>query len=126
MPVSNEDRKIVEQVFEAMQAREKGEEKMVSLFADDAVLTEPFTGQPRTHRGKEAIRTFFRGAVSQIAPDMLLKLDRLDMDGARVRADWTCTTSVLPGPMRGHDLYTIQNGKIKTAEFVVTEMPEMK
>jgi hypothetical protein len=125
MPVRPEDRRIVEGVFQAMHARAAGEQQMMALFADNAIVIEPFSGQPRTHTGKDAIRAWFREAVKEMAPDMVLKMDRIDMDGARVRADWTCTASVFPKPMRGHDLYTIQQGKIAHAEFVVTDMPPM-
>jgi ketosteroid isomerase-like protein len=126
MPVTEQDKGIVDQVFAAMHARAEGEKAMMALFAEDASLTEPFSGQPRTHKGKEAIRTWFLQAVGEMPPDMKIKLDRLDMDGGRVKAEWTCTSSVFPTPMRGHDLYTIKGGKIANAEFVVTDMPPME
>lgn len=124
MPVSERDRQVVDGVFRAMHERAAGENAMMALFAEDSVVTEPFSGQPQTHRGKPAIRAWFREAVNQMAPDMTLKLDRIDMDAGRVRAEWTCTSVVMKGPMRGYDLYSIESGLIKTAEFVVTEMPE--
>lgn len=124
MPVSERDRQVVDGVFRAMHERAAGENAMMALFAEDSQVIEPFSGQPQTHRGKPAIRAWFREAVNQMAPDMALKLDRLDMDGGRVRAEWTCTSVVMKGPMRGYDLYTIEAGLIKAAEFVVTEMPE--
>lgn len=123
MPVSDADRKVVDRVFDAMHARD--EKKMMPLFAANAVLIEPFSGAPRTHTGSPAIRTWFLQAVNEMPPDMKIKLDRIDMDGTRVKADWTCTASVFPTPMRGTDYYTIRNGLIEHAEFVVTEMPPM-
>ncbi len=125
MPVSDDARRTVQKVFEAMHARAEGEAAMRELFADDAVVIEPFSGQPRTHRGKKDIMAWFLEAVAEMPPDMTLKLDRLDMDGDRVRAEWTCMASVFPTPMRGYDLYKIVRGKIEHAEFVVTEMPPM-
>jgi len=126
MPVSDESRKLVEGLFRAMHDRQDGEARMAALFADDAEVTEPFSGQPTTHRGKGAIMAWFRQAVENMPPDMQIKMDRLDMDGDRVRADWTCTASAFPSPMKGHDLYVIRDGKIVRAEFVVTEMPPME
>lgn len=125
MPVRDEDRRAVEQVFAAMHARAAGEEQMMSLFAEHASVTEPFSGEPRTHKGKAAIRAWFRDAVQNMPPDMQIRMDRIDMDGVRVCAEWTCTSSVLASPMRGKDLYTIRNGVIENAEFIVTEMPPM-
>ena len=52
MPVKDEDRKVVEELFKAMQAGPDGEEALMALFHEDAVFTEPFSGQPRTHLWK--------------------------------------------------------------------------
>lgn len=115
----------MDKVFQAMHARENGEQMMSALFAEKAVLIEPFSGQPRTHSGKPAIISWFREAVQNMPPDMTIKMDRIDLDGGRVVAAWTCTSSVFPTPMRGKDFYQIRNGLIEHAEFVVTDMPAM-
>jgi len=125
MPVKAEDQAVVEQVFQAMHARAAGEKAMAALFAPAATLIEPFSGQPRTHQGKDEIMAWFRQAVTEMPPDMAIKMNRIDMDGDRVRADWTCTSSVFATPMKGSDYYRIRGGKIEHAEFVVTEMPPM-
>ncbi len=125
MPVSQQDRAVVDRVFEAMHARAEGEQKMSALFAEGAVLVEPFSGEPRTHEGKAAIMAWFREAVQNMPPDMTIKMDRIDMDGGRVVAEWTCTSSVFPTPMRGKDIYRISGGLIQHAEYVVTDMPAM-
>ena len=125
MPVSQQDRAVVEGVFKAMHERAAGEKAMMTLYADNAVVTEPFSGQPRTHKGKEAIRKWFLESVKEMPEDMMIKMDRIDMDAGKVRAEWTCTSQVFPTPMRGYDLYGIKNGKIESADFVVTEMPPM-
>ena len=52
---------------------------------------------------------------------MKLVLDRADRDGDRVRADWTCTSPVFPAPMKGYDLFTIQDGKIARLEIVMLD-----
>jgi hypothetical protein len=96
---------------------------MMSLFHEDATFIEPFSGQPVTHRGHDAIRESFRQQTAHPLPDMVLTLDRVDLDGGTVRAEWTCNSSAFPTPMRGHDLFTIRDGKIERLEIVVTGMP---
>jgi ketosteroid isomerase-like protein len=123
MSVSASDRAVVEGLFRAMQAGRSGEEAMVSLFHDDAVFIEPFSGQRVTHTGREAIRDSFRQQTAHPLPEMRLTLDRVDAQGADVRAQWTCTSSAFPAPMRGHDLFNIRDGKIARLEIVVTDMP---
>ena len=125
MPVQDEDRQVIEALFKAMQAGPAGEDQMMDLFAEDATFIEPFSGQACTHNGKPAIRESFKGMWENPAPDLKLMLDRVDVDGERVRADWTCTSPVFATPMRGHDLFTIQSGKIGRLEIVVTDMPPM-
>ncbi len=125
MPVTNEQRAVVEKVFQAMHARAEGEKVMATLFADNATLTEPFSGEVRSHKGKSDIMAWFRSAVAEMPEDMAIKMNRLDLDGDRVRADWTCTSSVFPTPMKGSDYYRFAGGLISEAEFVVTEMPPM-
>lgn len=125
MSVSESDRKIVDRLFKAMQAGPAGAEEMLGLFASDAVMIEPFSGEPQTHEGKAAIEASFKAMFEDPAPDLKLMLDRLDLDGDNVRADWTCTSPVFPTPMKGHDLFQIEDGAIKRLEIVITEMPPM-
>jgi ketosteroid isomerase-like protein len=125
MPVSDSDRQIVADLCTAMQEGPSGSEALLGLFAEDGVLVEPFSGRMRTHVGKPAIRASLAEMMRDRAPDFTLTLGRVDMDGDRVRAEWTCTASVLPGPMRGYDLFTIRAGKIARLEIFITEMPPM-
>lgn len=125
MPVQDSDRKLVQAVFDAMHAGPAGEQQMVGLFAEDGAVVEPFSGQPREHKGQSAIRNWFREAVASMPPEMAIRLDRLDVSGAQVRADWTCTSPVFASPMKGYDLYDIRGGKIARLEIVVTDMPPM-
>lgn len=127
MPVSPQQRQTVDDLFRAMQTGSGGEEAMMSLFTDEAVLIEPFSGQPRTHAGKPAIRESFRDQWKNPPPDLTLVLDRVDLDGPHVRAEWTCTSPVFPSPMRGYDLFTLDTaGKIVRLEIIVTEAPPME
>jgi hypothetical protein len=124
MSVNQQQRAIVERLFRAMQAGPSGEEALVDLFTEGAVLIEPFAGQPQTHIGKTAIRQSFRDQWKNPAPDLRLSLDRVDLDGSHVRAEWTCTSPVFATPMRGYDLFTLNPaGKIERLEIVVTEAP---
>jgi hypothetical protein len=123
MSVRASDRSVVENLFKAMQAGAEGEQLMMSLFHDDAVFIEPFSGQPMTHGGHDAIRESFKKQTAHPLSDMKLMLDRIDMDGPIVRAEWTCSSSAFPTPMRGYDLFTIESGKIARLEIVVTSVP---
>ena len=125
MSISDTDRTVVENMFKAMQSGPSGEEDMMALFHDDAIFTEPFSGQPQTHEGAADIRTSFQEMWANPAPDLQLIIDRIDLDGERIRADWTCTSPIFSSPMKGHDLFTIRDGKIAHLEVVVTEMPPM-
>ena len=124
MGISAQQRTAVESVFRAMQSGPSGEEAMLALFADGAVFIEPFSGEPQTHVGKDAIRGSFRDQWKNPPPDLELTLDRVDLDGPLVRAEWTCTSPVFPTPMRGYDLFTLnEDGKIARLEIIVTEAP---
>lgn len=127
MAVTPGQQQTVEELFRAMQAGPTGEEAMMALFTEDAVFVEPFSGEPRTHSGKPAIRLSFRDQWQNPLPDLSLVLDRVDIDDAFVRAEWTCTSPVFPTPMRGYDLFTLDDsGKIARLEIVVTELPPME
>jgi hypothetical protein len=123
MPVSDRDRETVANLFKAMQAGPGGESALMELFDEDSIFTEPFGGQVRSHAGLEAIRASFRETWERPLPDMSLTLGRVDLDGGRVRAEWTCSSSAFPAPMRGYDLFEIRGGKIKRLDIVVTDMP---
>ena len=125
MPVSASDRTVIENLFRAMQKGPAGEADMMSLFADDAVFIEPFSGVPKTHTGTQAIKASFKGMWDNPPPDMRLILDRVDVDADKLRAEWTCTSPVFPEPMKGFDLFTIRNGRIARLEITVTSVPPM-
>ena len=125
MPVSAANQAIVENLFRAMQKGPTGEADMMALFTDDAVFIEPFAGSPRVHTGKAAIRSSFKEMWDSPTPDLQLALDQVDMDGDKIRAQWTCTSPVFPEPMKGFDLFTVREGKISRLEIVVTSVPPM-
>lgn len=126
MSIPQQNRTIIESLYQAMQAGPAGEKAMLSLFAEDAVFIEPFGGTPKTHVGLAAIRTTFQDMCKEPLPDMRLQLDRVDLEGEQIRATWTCYSSAFPEPMRGIDHFTIESGKIRRLEIVLTSMPPMK
>jgi len=126
MAVAPEDRALVERYFKAMVRGPGGEQEMVALFSDDAEYIEPFSaqGRPTAHKGIAAIRAFFHQSFSgPTHGGVKLSLDRLDVDGDRLRSEWTCEMPVMPGPFRGFDLYTIRDGKIQRLEITMTQPP---
>jgi ketosteroid isomerase-like protein len=123
--VQAQDRSVVERYLAAMQAGPGGLDDLVALFEDDAVYVEPFTGQPQVHTGKAEIRAFFEGALESHLRDVHLTLERLDLDGDRLRSVWTCDLPALSAQMRGFDLVTLNAGRIARLETTVTEFPPM-
>ena len=120
--MSPDDREVVERYFGAMRRKREGIEDLVALFADDAVYTEPFSAKtPATHTGKAEIGAFLRAMPENAPPDMEVSVDRIDRDGARIRAEWTCTSQAFPQPMRGVDLYDVKDGKISRLETSLKE-----
>lgn len=125
MPITDSDRQIVDALFDAMRAGAEGEEATMALFADDAVLTEPFSGETRTHHGAAAIRASFQEQWSMPLPALTITLDEVKVHDDRIRADWTCDSPVFPSPMKGHDLLLIREDKIASLEVVITDMPDL-
>ena len=101
----------------AMQTGAMAEQDMMALFTEDAVYVEPFSGAPRTHEGKPAIRRAMVEGWKTPLPDMRLEVDRVDVDGEVVRAQWTCISPALPGGKgRGENTFTLREGRITRLE----------
>jgi len=124
--IKTSERAVIEDYLAAMQSGAAGLEHLLELFADDATYVEAFSGQPQVHTGKQEIRAFFAAALSQHLNGARLTLDRLDLDGERLRSEWRCTLPMLSGPMRGFDLVTLQDGLIARLQTTVTEFPPMR
>lgn len=114
-------RAVVEDYFRCMQAGATAADELLGLFAEDAVYVEPFQGAPRAHAGRAAIEAALRGGWETAPPQLVLTVDRIDVDGAVVVTDWTCTSPAFPGPMRGRDRCTVADGRIVRLE--VTLLP---
>src|SRR5689334_12505896 len=100
---------LVERYFKAMQSGPDGVDVMVALFTDDGEYIEPFSGggRPTSHQGAAAIRAFFQESLNgPLREGVRLTLERLDVDGDRLRSEWTCTMPMFPAPLKGFDLYT--------------------
>ena len=119
------DQGLVETYFKGMAAGADGEQDLMSVFADDAVYVEPFTGGPGVrleHTGKQAIHEFFLESYRQQMTPIEITLQRVDVDGDELRSEWHCTMPGIP-PFSGHDQYTIRDGKIARLEVFVDRMP---
>ena len=107
---------VVQEYFKAMQAGSAAAQTLFSLFADDAVYVEPFSGTERTHRGRAQIEACFAGSWKETPPDLGLSVNRVDVDGDVVRSEWTCTSPAFETPVRGVDLCTVNAGRITRLE----------
>jgi len=124
MVVTEQDKELVQRMGEAMQAGEPGKEALIGLFADDAVFIEPFGGAPTTHTGIDAIRERITEMVAQPRPpDFKLQVDRVDIENGELVSYWTCTSAVMPGPMKGRDELKIRDGKMTYLKIQVLGMP---
>lgn len=110
---------VIAAYFEAMRQGADGIEDLLALFHPDGEYTEPFGGEPRTHRGVDEIRTCLTTSMAQRPPGLVLHVHRVDIDGAAANAKWSCEADVFPAPVCGSDRYEIEGGRIRS---LVTEI----
>ncbi len=80
--------------------------KVVPLFAEDAVLVDPFSG---TFEGREAIAGFMANMVQEMGDQQThLTLREVDGGGEVAWAQWTAHTA--RGDIEGCGLYRVKNG----------------
>jgi ketosteroid isomerase-like protein len=96
------DQGVIERYYRAMEAGST--DQMNGIFTDDAVYREPFSkgGELTTHAGKPEIVGWLGASFEQGNKGVTITLDRLDVDGDTVVAEWTCR----PGaawPEKRHD-----------------------
>ena len=127
MSVDSRHQKVIEDASRAMQIGPAAEAKILSLFTDDAVWVEPYTGQRRSHSGKKAIQSALQQMWKQPPPPgFAITTDRMDVEGSNIRVDWTCSAVGMPMMMRGYSLYTISaENKIARLELFITQAPAM-
>jgi ketosteroid isomerase-like protein len=123
MQPDHDAQRVIEETSRAMQLGPAGESTILSLFADDAEWVEPYTGQRRTHSGKEAIRAALRQMWTQPSPPgFTITTDRMDVEGQSVKVEWTCSCEGVPKLMRGYSMYTISPEMlISKLELFITE-----
>lgn len=115
--VVTDDQRLVSRFFEAMQAAGASEREMMQLFAEDAVYVEPFSGTPREHVGKSAIREAMVAGWQYPLPEMRLEVERVATDGKTIVADWVCHSPGLPnGRGAGTNEFTLRAGLIVRLE----------
>jgi hypothetical protein len=96
-----------------MQTGAVAEAAMMALFAPQAVYIEPFSGEVRTHRGKEAIRDVLREGWSRPLPDIRIEVDTVDIAGEKVTSQWTCYSPGIPGGKgSGVNTFVLKDGLI--------------
>ncbi|GAM99038.1 hypothetical protein U91I_02675 [alpha proteobacterium U9-1i] len=107
--------------FRAMQSGAAAEKEMESLFADDALYIEPFSGAPTEHKGKAAIMQAMRTGWAHPLPEMTISMDRVDVSGADISVAWTCHSPALPGGAgRGLNRFKLRDGKIVRLETTLS------
>ncbi|MBC8065273.1 MAG: nuclear transport factor 2 family protein [Chlorobia bacterium] len=125
MPVSQQERDVVQGMFDAMQMGLDGESKMMALFAEGATMTEPFDGTPQTSSGRDAIRQRFIAIWSEDGPhDLQVTVDQIDASDGKLRVEWTCRSSAFVTPMVGIDHFTVRDGLIHELVMEVVTWPE--
>lgn len=107
-----DSKKVIVSYFAAMRRGATAESDLVSLFDEEAVYDEPFSGRSPAV-GIDAIRERFRLGWETPLPEMELDVLMVTVDGREGLSRWECRSPALPGPVRGEDAYEIVDGRIK-------------
>lgn len=114
----------VSNFFLAMQAGETSYDAIAACFSEDAVYVEPFTGESRSHRGKDEIMKAMALGWEMPMVDTRIRIDRASVVGAEVHIAWTCFSPSLPGGKgQGLNRFTLRDGLIVS---LVTTLREGK
>ncbi|WP_434050677.1 MAG: nuclear transport factor 2 family protein [Roseibium sp.] len=99
--------------FLAMQAVPSGTDLLGSIFADDAIYSEPFSGQSEPHRGRDAILAAFAASRSEDFDDAVINLVAVEIEGNTITVKWTCYSRAIPGGSgSGTNIFTVSDGKV--------------
>lgn len=99
--------------FLAMQAGPSGADLLGSLFAEEAVYSEPFSGQAEPHRGRSAILAAFAASRTDDFDDAVINLGAVEVDGKTITVKWTCYSQAISGGSgSGKNVFTLSDGKI--------------
>jgi SnoaL-like domain len=109
--------------FLAMQAGPSGAELLGTLFAVDAEYSEPFSGQPEPHRGRDAILAAFAGSRTDAFDDAVINLGSVEVSGGTVTVRWTCYSQAIPGGSgSGTNVFQLTDGKIISLTTTLDQM----
>lgn len=120
--MSNES--VIRRYVAAMRKGAAAEDEMMSLFAEDAVYIEPFTGSDDPAVGRRAVRDRLRLGWEQPLPDLELDVLDVQIDGDSATSRWECRSTALPGPVRGTDRYDFAGGRITRLEVAIDAFPD--
>ncbi len=111
---------VVAAYFAAMRRGADAGTDLFDLFTDDAVYSEPFSGEGPAE-GIEAIRRRFADQWTVPLPELELDVLEMTIAGSIASARWECRSPGLPGPVRGEDRYELVDGRIARLDVTITE-----
>jgi len=105
----------VSNFFLCMQAGRTGVDALMNLFAEDAVYEEPFTGTPRRHVGRDAIRKAMTEGANVPLQDTRIEINTATVLNGEIHIAWTCHSPSLPGGQgSGLNRFAIEEGLIQS------------
>ena len=113
------DAEIINRYFAAMRRGAEAEHEMMSLFADDAVYVEPFSGLSTPACGKEEVRARLQMGWEHPLPQLELDVLSVEVAGGTATSSWECRSSSFPAPVRGTDRYQFVDGLIARLEVTI-------
>ncbi|MEM7141520.1 MAG: nuclear transport factor 2 family protein [Actinomycetota bacterium] len=116
-------RNAIDRYYGAMRVGADAEVEMMSLFADDAVYAEPFSGRDEPAVGKESIRERMQAGWAAPLPNLELDVLSVELTGDAAVCTWECRSSAFPAPVLGRDEYTFADGLITSLVVTITSEP---
>jgi hypothetical protein len=108
--------------FLAMQAGPSGLELLGTLFAEDAIYHEPFSGQTEPHKGRAAIIKAFDDSRTDAFDDAVITLSDVKVDQDTITIGWTCISQAIPGGQgSGTNVFEMADGKIASLKTTLDQ-----
>jgi len=86
---------------------------LAEMFAEDAIYSEPFSGQTGPHKGRKAIIAAFDGSRSDAFEDAVISLGGVAVEGETITVKWTCISKAIPGGRgSGTNVFELKDGLI--------------
>lgn len=112
----------VSNFFLCMQAGRTGVDALMTLFAEGAVYEEPFTGTPRRHVGKDAIRKAMTEGANAPLKDTRIEINTAAVHKGEIHIAWTCHSPSLPGGHgSGLNRFEVRDGCIQSLITTLNE-----